>query len=234
MSLCRRYLTIFDQKVRDFALNIALQSAARKGVLAMPHSVGLWPKSLLAEEDIVVGLPKLSSKCAAPSAFHLLKWKTVEHVRDRRFRLAVTHAGHPLRRISRQIGRCLTVPLKELHIACPFWGCPSMMGVRDIWTHLHANPPHFLHAWERDIDNAYWNLDKRQVADAVRKAANTMKTHRRLRNTFCFSIAEGGMRPLDRVGHAADRYFCVHTIQNVLDFVNWDLNDNTLFTLWGS
>ena len=221
------------QGAKAFVIKETLQSAARKGVLAMAHSVGLWPKCLLTETDIESGLPTLSSKCAAPSAFHLLKWKKVEHVHDWHFRLAVTHAGHPLHRISRQIGRCPTVLLKESHIASPFWGCPSMMGVRDIWTHLHTNPPRFLHAWERDIDNAYWNRNKRQVADAMRKAADTIKKHRRMHNTFCFSIAKGGMRPLDRVGHAADRNFRVYTIQNVLDFVNWDLNDNTLFTLWG-
>ena len=43
---------------------------ARRGVLSMVHDRGLWPKSLLGEEDIVAGLPKVSSKCAAPSAFN--------------------------------------------------------------------------------------------------------------------------------------------------------------------
>ena len=46
-------------------------------------------------------------------------------------------------------------------------------------------------------------------------------------------MAKGGMRMLDRVGHAADRNFRVFSIENVMDYVEWDLNDNTLFTLWG-
>ena len=37
---------------------------------------------------------------------------------------------------------------------------------------------------------------------------------------------------LDRIGHAADKNFRVFTIENVLDFVDWDLQDNTLFALW--
>ena len=206
-----------------------LLSAARKGILSIAHGVGLWPKSLLREERILAGLPKLCSSCAAPSAFHLLKWKSDESVG----RLAITHAGHPLRRISRQIGRCLTLLLKELHIACPFWGSPSMLGVKDMWNHLHTNPPRFMHVWERDIDNAYWNLNKKKVANAVHKAAATVKSHRRMHNTFCFSIAKGGLCMLDRVGHAADRNFRVFTIENVLQFVDWDLEDNPLFALWG-
>ena len=35
------------------------------------------------------------------------------------------------------------------------------------------------------------------------------------------------------MGHAADRNFSIYTIKNVLDFVQWDFNENTLFTLWG-
>ena len=102
-----------------------------------------------------------------------------------------------------------------------------------MWNHIHRNPPRFLDVWERDIDNAYWNLNKKKVAHAVRKAAATVKAYRRMHSTFCFSIAKGGLRMLDRIGHAADRNFRVFTIDNVLDFVDWDLKDNTLFALWG-
>ena len=221
------------QGAKAFVIRETLMSACRKGILSMAKDVGLWPKSLLTEEGIQAGLPKLCSSCAAPSAFHLLKWKSDETTSDWRFRLAITHAGHPLKRISRQIGRCLTVLLKELHIACPFWGSPSMLGVKDMWNHIHANPPLALDVWERDIDNAYWNLNKKKVADAVRKAATTVRAYRRMHNTFCFSIAKGGLRVLDRIGHAADRNFRVFTIEQVLKFVDWDLKDNTLFALWG-
>ena len=108
-----------------------------------------------------------------------------------------------------------------------------MLGVKDMWNHLHSNPPRCLDVWERDIDDAFWNVNKRKVANAVRKVAATVKSYRRMHNTFCFSIAKGGLRMLDRVGHAADRNFRVFTINNVLDFVDWDLEDNTLFALWG-
>ena len=55
--------------------------------------------------------------------------------------------------------------------------------------HTHE-PPRFLHAWERNIDNAYWNLDKRKVADAVRKAADTVGAHHRIHNTFTFFVVK--------------------------------------------
>ena len=168
----------------------------------MARSVGSWLKSLLAEEGNVAGLPKLASKCAALSTFHLVKWKIAEHVCDWSFCLAVTRASHPVRRMSRQTRICLAVLLKELHIACPFWGCRSVLGVEDIWTHLHTNRPHFLHAWERNTDNTCWNLDKQQVADTVHKAPDRVRRQHGIHNTLSLSLAKGGLRLLDRVGHA--------------------------------
>ena len=115
------YLTVTDpnfhiigvqteaQGARAYVIRETLMSAARKGILGLANDLGLWPKSLLTVEGIQAGLPTLCSSCAAPSAFHLLKWKTAEEQCDWRFRLAITHAGHPLKRISRQIGRCLTM-----------------------------------------------------------------------------------------------------------------------------
>ena len=104
------------QGAKSYVIRETLLSAARKGILSIAHWVGLWPKGLLNEGGILAGLSKLCSMCAAPSALGLLKWKSEEQRSDRRFRLAVTHAGHPLRRISRHIRRCLTLLLKELHI----------------------------------------------------------------------------------------------------------------------
>ena len=147
--------------------------------------------------------------------------------------ILITHAGHPLRRISKQIGRCLTVLLKELHCAFAFSGTPSTTGVRDIWPHLQRAPPHEVAFWERDIDNAYWELNKRAVALAVTKAAALVRLHRNMRGGFHVAIAKGSMRLLDRIGTATGRHFRTYTLQEVTYFVNWDLHYNTLFAVWG-
>ena len=135
---------------KAYVIRETLLSAANEGILSIAHSAGLWPKSVLEEKGILPRLPKMCSMCAAPSAVHLLKGRLDESVIDWRFRLAVTHAGQPLCRISRQIKRCLTQPLKELHIACPFWGSPSMLNVKDMWTHSSA-------PWDAVLQGMVWN-----------------------------------------------------------------------------
>ena len=92
-----------------------------------------------------------------------MKWKTTEATNDYKFRLLISHALHPLRRLSKAVGRCLTQLLKELHTAFPCWGTPTMQCVRDVWTHVHHAPPQLVRLWERDVDNAYWELNKEQV-----------------------------------------------------------------------
>ena len=101
------YLTVTDpnfhiigvqteaQGARAYVIRETLMSAARKGILGLASDLGLWPKSLLTEEGIRAGLPTLCSSCAAPSAFHLLKWKTAEEQCDWRFRLAIVHTCWP-------------------------------------------------------------------------------------------------------------------------------------------
>ena len=83
------------------------------------------------------------------------------------------------------------------------------MGMKDIWTHLHTNPPQFLYIWERDIDNAYWKINKQKVSDAVRKAADTVKMHRPIHNTFCFCVAKRG-RTGPRRTPSGQKFRCVH------------------------
>ena len=54
--------------------------------------------------------------------------------------------------------------------------------------------------WERDIENAYWELDEGEVLDVVCKASELVITHRHVRGSFCFSIAERDQQMLDTMG----------------------------------
>ena len=48
-----------------------------------------------------------------------------------------------------------------------------------------------------------------------------------------FSIAKGGCKPLDRLGDRTMRNYRVLTLEDFVMFVDWDLNQNTLFEVWG-
>ena len=212
-----------------------IQSADRAGVLRLGKRVGLWPKSLDTPAKLNAHVRKnvTARTWRAPTAFHLLKWKTNEKLSDWKWRLVVSHARHPLRRLSKLVGRGLTLLLQELHAVFPYWGCPTMRGVRDVWKHLQQDRPKVLDLWERDIDNAYWELNKKRVLEAVRTAGALVKQRRRVRGTLSFSIAKGGCKALDRVGESTTRNYRVLTLEDLVMFVDWDLNQNTLFEVWG-
>ena len=86
---------------------------------------------------------------------------------------------------------------------------------------------------ERDIDNAYWELPKEGVYDSVKQASQLVRAHRGMRGNFFLSIAKGGERSLDRIGKAAGRGFRAVPLEDVLKFVRWDLDHNTLFEMDG-
>ena len=131
------------------------------------------------------------------------------------------------------MGRALSLLLKELHIAHPVWGTPSLMGIRDF---MVLTPKWYVQRTElaeRDIDNAYWELPKDGVLDAVKQAAQRVQKHRGMRGSFHFSIAKGGERLLDRIGCATERHFRVIPLCDLVKFVHWDLHENTLFEWQG-
>ena len=112
-----------------FILNSTLQSARTSGILDFANRQRLWPKDLLDQESIEAFVFLGKHRHQAPRAFHLLKWKTSEHLADWRWRLAVSHKFHPLQRTSRLIGRCLSLLLREFHIAFPHFPCFVLLRV---------------------------------------------------------------------------------------------------------
>ena len=216
-----------------YVLFNTLKSALDHKMLHFANRLGFWPKALLTSSTIAEFLHDGDYKFTAPSAFKLLEWKTVEALRDWRWRLLISHKGHPLKRISQQVGRCLSVLLRELHTAFPFGGTPSMTGVKDTHGFIKAHHPKLLSLWERDIDNACWELNKTAVLDSVRKAASIVKSHRKICGGFWFSVAKGGLKSLDRIGKASDKGFRTIDLDEVVSFVDWDMHCNNMFCLWG-
>ena len=78
-----------------------------------------------------------------------------------------------------------------------------------------------------------WELPKEGLYDSVKKASRLVRAHRGMGGNFFLSIAKGGERSLDRIGKAADRGFRAVPLEDVLKFVRWDLDHNTLFEMDG-
>ena len=142
----------------------------------------------------------------------------------------ISHTCQPLKRISQVVGH-LSMLLRELHIAFTFWGSPSMTGVRDAHQFIKERTScafPFL-----NIDNAYWEVDKSCVVDAVSKAADIVQKKTQNQGRFRFSIAKGGLKCPDRVGKASDKGFRTVSLDKVLFFVKWDIHHNNSLSLWG-
>ena len=54
-----------------------------------------------------------------------------------------------------------------------------------------------------------------------------------VRDTLSSSIVQGGCKPLDRTGESTARNFMVLTLDDTLQFFEWDLYHSTLFEVWG-
>ena len=120
-----------------------------------------------------------------------------------------------------------------MHICFPFWGTPSMLGVRDAHFYIKRHNPASLGLWKRDIDNAYWELDKGKILWALKYVADEVRKFRRIRGQFHFSIAKGGLKSLDRTGKAFENSFRTVALTEVPHFVNWDIHENNWFQVWG-
>ena len=141
----------------------------------------------------------------------------------------IVHAARTLA----HTGRSLSLLLRELHISYPVWGTANLLGVSDFVCLLTRWFQGKTVLAERDIDNAYWELPKEGVYNSVKQASQLVRAHRGMRGNFFFSIAKGGERSLHRIGKAADRGFRSVLLEDVLKFVRWDLDHNTLFEMDG-
>ena len=84
---------------------------------------------------------------------------------------------------------------------------------------------------ERDMDNCYWNIDKREALQALTTAKEKIMNSLGQRITLWFSIARGNDRHRDRIGKSAENMFVVPNFDEVYEYVVWDLLHNTYFCL---
>ena len=136
--------------------------------------------------------------------FLLPKWRCNEAKNDFAWRNVISFAGHPVRTYARLISRCLSVLMNEMHKLFPFVSMPSMLGVRDIiFSLLDRAPGGDILLYERDKDNCYWEMKKREVIDAISEAAQAVVEGRGITGHLWLSVAKGGDEARDRIGKAA-------------------------------
>ena len=115
-----------------------------------------------------------SMRVAPPTIFALPKWRLIFALPKWRLNElqnqflwtnVITFAPHPLRRLAQTAGRSLTIMVKEAIKAVPFMVVPSLLGVGDMCMGLMSLDASRNRTFvrERDMDNCYWNIDKKQV-----------------------------------------------------------------------
>ena len=83
------------------------------------------------------------------------------------------------------------------------------------------------------MDNAFWELSKEKILHGIITTPKVVKKYRKIRG-FWLSISKRGLKSLDRVGKASGRDFRLVTLEEVINFVHWDVNFNNLFVIWGT
>ena len=192
--------------------------------------VDLWDIMPFKMHDISTAPHK---RYAVPSIFALPKWKLDKVVNYYIWRNIITFAPHPLKPLARTVGRCLTLMVKECIKAVPFMALPSLLGVRDMFMGLVGLDAgrNCTFVRERDMDNCYWNIDKREALQALTAAKEKIMNSLGQRITLWFSIARGNDRHRDRIGKSAEHMFVVLNFDEVYEYVVWDLLHNTFFCL---
>ena len=233
-------------------LLMILWSAQVHGMLKLAEDIGVMSSSLqnpmyrqqfVAKNCIptklwdIMPFPMPGSKDAprrkyAPrSIFSLPTWKLDDLINHFIWRNVITFAPHPLKPLAHTVGRCPTLMVKESMKAVPFMSLPSLLGVRDMFMgsyRLDAGR-NCTFVRERDKDNCYWNIDKKQAVKALNFAKGKIMTNLNLRVDLWFSIARGNDRHRDHVGKSSESAFLNIHFQQVYNYVLWDLLQNKYF-----
>ena len=107
---------------------------------------------------------------------------------------------------------------------------PVMVGVRDIVGTLSRISPSTSRVFpmEADMDDMFW---KSEIFPAIKSVLHALKEQARGKREIWFSLHRNGGRCLDRIGKASSKDFRTLSKDEVLSYVEWDINENTLFAV---
>ena len=175
------------------------KSGAQHGILEMKvrnnvHYSSLKKASLSLEKRNATVVEELMTKTLwgrAPSAFQLLKWKSSKADNDA-FRVSdfTFHAFFEL--FHPPHGKTFVFAPQRVAHCTTHVGTPSLMGIREFLVLTGKWFMHHTELAECDIDNAYWELPKDGVLDAIKQAAQRVLEHRGMRGSFQFSMLREG------------------------------------------
>ena len=106
------------------------------------------------------------------------------------------------------------------------WGSPSMLITRDMHNLVRTSQPAGLVLWERDIDNAFWELDKDTIIEGINTAVRVVRDYRKIRGDYWCSIAKRNPKSQDRIGKVSGKDFRLVPLEDLLSFVRWDMHSN--------
>ena len=150
-----------------------------------------------------------------------------------RWRDIVSFTGHPLQAWSQLMSRCIQMLVSFLMDQGIGLGFPKMQGVRDqlrVAACIGALP-HRTEFKEENMAHMFWGIPATDVKSAVEWALNTIRAKHRATNLW-FSVSKESNH-LDRIGCSTTPGFTVVQEDCVSRFVDFDLDNNVLFTAGG-
>ena len=76
-------------------------------------------------------------------------------------------------------------------------------------------------------------MDKDNIIEGINTAVRVVRDYRKIRGEFWFSVAKRNLKSLDHVGKASGQDFRLVPLEDLLNFVRWDMHFNNLFVVWG-
>lgn len=175
-----------------------------------------------------------------PHAYILLKNKSDPHNGVIKTRIIYSYYAHPLKRLSKVIGRCLSVFIAQLCKLLPTFELCNMEAITEHFSEWgsilksieHDTGAPFPCRWvEFDVQDMFPSIQKNALRDALQYLYDNFVKHlqKRTRSPLSFAIHKYN-KLLDemRVSWNSD-YFRL-TWDNIMQFISWDLFHNNMFT----
>ena len=184
------------------------------------------------------GLKQTRAKLGVPDVWVVFKHKFREDVlgAKRKLREILRHNANPMRPVAQKVSRCLTLIWKFATDLDDAKEILSMQDLRHFVTRLRAHPdPHAV--WgELDIEEMFPNIPKSTIPRSIEFLWGQLcKSKGMTSGELCFAIHRAGLRQLDHLARRGkNNAYIFLGIQDVFNFVQWDLTFNTGMTHFSS
>ena len=182
--------------------------------------------------------------CPSPGFQYLYKFKSVEQPtpqipRKTKFREVITYSLHPYPRVGKLIGQCLTQFWKlviEYLKPRELLKMTDLLGfVRELMHRQEQGRRHEHCVWvELDLVEMFPNIPRHEIETALTYLHKELLKKMGRSSELTFFIAKGGFRRLDNCVRGDRGSFLFFTFSDVLAYTIFDMQFNTLFTVFSS